>query len=175
MSYVDSDMLQTREEHVVLFLNLVMYCKTSLILFFFKAAIFSSLAFVLYEVYFTEIVQKYAKGYTYLHTSQETMDTKIKPPFLTLCMTPRAKMPILEKYNMSLGSLNEPNLDETLTLTNFNKTIEELFREATFKLHIDYSLNISLWFYEEDGWKSYEKEILEGNNSIAVSKTTSYN
>ena len=101
--------------------------KTSLVLFFFKATIFSSLAFAFYEVYFTEIVQKYAKEYTYLHVSQETMDTKIKPPFLTLCMTPRAKMSILEKYNMSLGSLNEPNPDEAIILANLNKTLEEFF------------------------------------------------
>ena len=103
MSYLDSDMLQTRQEHVVSLLKLVMFCTTSLILIFFKVAFFTILAFVFYEVYFTEIVQKYAKSYTYLHVSQETMDTKIKPLFLTLCMTPRAKMPFLEKYNMSLG------------------------------------------------------------------------
>ena len=149
--------------------------KTSLVLFFFKAAIFSSLAFAFYEVYFTEIVQKYAKEYTYLHVSQETMDTKIKPPFLTLCMTPRAKMSILEKYNMSLGSLNEPNPDEAIILANLNKTLEEFFREVTFKLNVDYFLNISLWFYEEFGWKSYEKEILEGNNNfIIVSKPLNF-
>ena len=86
-------------------------------------------------------------------------------------MTPRAKLEILEKYSMSLGSLNEPNPDESTILANLNKTVEELFRESTFKLNVDYSLNISLWFYEEFGWKSYEKKMLEGNNnSILVKK-----
>ena len=76
---------------------------------------------------------------------------------------------------MSLGSLNEPNPDEAIILANLNKTLEEFFREVTFKLNVDYFLNISLWFYEEFGWKSYEKEILEGNNNfIIVSKPLNF-
>ena len=156
---------------MIFFFNFVMYCKKSLILLFFKAGLFLTLAIVFYEVYLTEIVLKYAKRYTYVHLSQETMETRIKPPVLTVCMTPRAKLEILEKYSMSLGSLNEPNPDESTILANLNKTVEELFRESTFKLNVDYSLNISLWFYEEFGWKSYEKKMLEGNNnSILVKK-----
>ena len=149
-----------------------MRCKTSLILFLLKSGIFLCLFVIFHEVYFTEIVQKYAKGYTYLHVSQETMDTKIKPPFLTLCMIPRAKMPVLEKYNMSLGSLNEPSPEEAIILSNLNKTVAEFFREATFKLNIDFSLDIILWFYEpEFGWKDYKKKMFEGNdNFIKVKK-----
>ena len=81
-------------------------------------------------------------------------------------MTPRTKNLILEKYKLSSAVLNEPNIEEKKILSNLNKTVEALFREATYKLNKDFHLLIKLWFYEEDrGWRGYEEKMLEGNEN----------
>ena len=134
--------------------------------FFVKSALFLFLSAIFYVVYFTEIINKYADGYTYLLTYQEIMDSEVKPPVVTLCPTPRAKMSILDKYNMSFGSLNEPTSKEIKTLANLNKTLEDLFREATYMLNVDFRLFVTLWYYESiDGWIQYKEELLEGTEN----------
>ena len=49
---------------------------------------------------------------------------------------------------------------------SLNKTIEDLFREVTFKLNRDFYLYINLWFYEEEfGWQNYEGKMKEGHDN----------
>ena len=96
----------------------------------------------------------------------------VTPPFLTLCPAPRAKLSILEKYNMSFGSLNEINKKEIETLASLNKTIEDLFRETTYKLNVDFYLFVAFWYYEShNGWIQYRNKLSEGtDNFLKVSK-----
>ena len=139
---------------------------TSQTVFFVKSVLFLFLSLIFYVVYFTEIIKKYADGYTYLLTYQEILKSEVKPPFLTLCPTPRAKMSILDKYNMSFGSLNEPTTKEIKILSNLNKTVEDLFREATYMLNVDFRLFVTFWYYEsKDGWTQYKKELFEGTEN----------
>ena len=49
-------------------------------LFFVKSALFIALSAIFYIFYLTEIIKKYADGYTYFLTYQETMVT-VTPPF----------------------------------------------------------------------------------------------
>ena len=108
-----------------------MFCKISYTLILLKAAIFICLSVFLYVFYINDIAQKYAYGHTTLVNYQENMiESEIKSPFFTFCMSPRAKKPILEGYNMSLGALDEPNSNEKKILVNMNKTIEALFRQS---------------------------------------------
>ena len=47
-----------------------------------------------------------------------------------------------------------------------NKTVEALFREATFKLNRDFYFSISLWVYgDEFGWTNYTGKMTEGSNN----------
>ena len=149
-----------------------MRCKASHILLFLKSVIFVSLSAIFYMFYFRTVAQKYAEGHTTVVVSQERLENGKKFPFLTLCMTPSAKSEVLEKYNVSLNSLNEPNSDEKQILSNLNKTVEDLFREATFQINKDFELYVTLWFYEESfGWKDYKGKMVEGNeNYIQVCK-----
>ena len=108
-----------------------MFCKISYCLILLKAAIFICLSVFLYVFYINDIAQKYAYGHTTLVNYQENMiESEIKSPFFTFCMSPRAKKSILEGYNMSLGALDEPNSNEKKILVNMNKTIEALFRQS---------------------------------------------
>ena len=143
--------------------------KTSQVLFFVKSALFIALSAIFYIFYLTEIIKKYADGYTYFLTYQKTMET-VTPPFLTLCPAPRAKLSILEKYNMSFGSLNQLNTKDIETLANLNKTTEDLFRESTYKLNVDFYFYVSLWYFEStDGWIQYKEKLSEGpENFIKV-------
>ena len=140
--------------------------KTSQALFFVKSALFIALSAIFYIFYLTEIIKKYADGYTYFLTYQKTMET-ITPPFLTLCPAPRAKLSILEKYNMSFGSLNEINKKEIETLASLNKTVEDLFRETTFKLNVDFYIFVVFWYYEShNGWIQYRNKLSEGTDNF---------
>ena len=85
------------------------HCNIWLVKFLLQAAIFVSLSTIFYFYYFTEVVQKFANGYTNLVVSQETILDGAKPPFLTFCMNPVVKVEVLTKYNISAAALNEPN------------------------------------------------------------------
>ena len=143
-----------------------MCCRIYPSLILFKSAAFVTLSVLFYFMYFTEITQKYRDGYRNVIVYQETLDDGIDPPVLTMCMTPRTKNFILEKYKLSNAVLNEPNIEEKKILSSLNKTVEALFREVTYKLNTDFDLYIKLWFYEEEhGWRGYEEKILEGNEN----------
>ena len=79
-------------------------------------------------------------------------------------MGPKAKSSVLKKYNMSKGALDEPTIKEKKTLLNLNKTINDLFLEATYKLDVDFSLNFTFNYYGSEGKISVQKEFhLEKN------------
>ena len=142
-------------------------CKGSHILLVLKSLIFISLAAIFYIFYFTDVVKKFAERDTTLVHSQETIEENERnPPFITFCMTPRAKTSILEGYKLSRGVLNEPNSNDKKILIGLNKTVEALFREATFKLNRDFYFSISLWVYgDEFGWTNYTGKMTEGSNN----------
>ena len=150
-----------------------MICKTSYILLLLKTLIFISLAVIFYIFYFTDIVHKFANRDTTLVLSQEIIEeTAVESPFITFCMQPRTKSTILEEYNLSSGVLNEPNPKDIEIIVSLNKTLDTLFREATFKINVDFEMYIKLWYYEDYyGWKSYHGKMHEGsNNYIMVGK-----
>ena len=134
--------------------------------------LFICLAATFYIFYFTDIVRKFAERDTTLVLSQEIMeDNVVEYPFITFCTQPKAKKAILEDYKLSKVVLNEPNQNDKEILVSLNKTIETLFREATFKINVDYDLYIRLWYYE-DGWKYYKGKMQEGSNYITVGAPT---
>ena len=136
-----------------------------------KSLIFISLATIFFIFYFTEVVNKYAERDTTLVNFQETIKKNERnPPFITFCMTPRAKKSILDGYKLSHGVLNEPNSNDKQILMSLNKTVEALFREVTFKLNRDFYLCINLWFYKDEyGWRTYTQKMKEGSaNYIEV-------
>ena len=145
----------------------IMICKTSYILLLLKILIFICLASVFYIFYCTEVVNKFTERDTNLILSQENIEeNKMKFPFITFCMTPRSKNLILDGYKLSRAVLNEPNSKDQKTLISLNKTVDALFREATFKLNRDFYLYINLWFYEDEfGWQNYEGKMKEGSDN----------
>ena len=148
-------------------MNCTFICKDFKILWILKSLIFISLAAIFYIFYFTEVVNKFTERDTTLIHSQETIgENESNPPFITFCMTPRAKNSIIEGYKLSRGVLNEPNSNDKKILISLNKTVEALFREATFKLNRDFYLTIKLWFYEDEfGWRYYKGKMTEGSNN----------
>jgi hypothetical protein len=141
--------------------------KGSSILLILKSLIFISMAAIFYIFYFTDIVYKFAERDTTLVHSQEAIEKNERnPPFITFCMTPRTKNSILDGYKLSRGVLNEPNSNDNQILISLNKTVEVLFREATFKLNRDFYFSINLWFYENEfGWRHYTGKMTEGNDN----------
>ena len=83
-------------------------------------------------------------------------------------MGPKAKSSVLQKYNMSKNALDEPNIKEKKTLLNLNKTIKDLFLEATYKLDVDFSLNVTFNYYGSEGKISLQKEFPLGKNVFQV-------
>ena len=144
-----------------------MICKTSYVLLLLKTLIFICLASVFYIFYCTEVVNKFTERDTNLILSQENIEeNKMKFPFITFCMTPRSKNSILDGYNLSRAVLNEPSSNDQKILISLNKTVDDLFREATFKLNRDFYLHINLWFYEDEfGWQNYEGKMKEGSDN----------
>ena len=143
-------------------MNFAIICKEARILLVLKSLTFVSLAAIFYVFYFTEVVNKFAERDTTLVNSQETLEKNERnPPFITFCMTPRAKNSILDGYKLSHGVLNGPNSNDKKILTNLNKTIEALFREVTFKLNRDFYLTINLWL----GWDQHAEKMTEGSNN----------
>ena len=129
--------------------------------------IFICLAIIFYIFYFTDVINKFAERDTTLVFSQEIMEEDVvNSPFITFCMQPKEKKTILKDYKLSKGILNEPHQSDKEILVSLNKTIETLFREATFKLDRDFYFSINLWFYEDEfGWTSYTGKMAEGNNN----------
>ena len=160
-------------------MNCTFICKdSSSILLILKSLIFISLAAIFYIFYFTDVVNKFAERDTTLVHSQETIEENERNlPFITFCMTPRAKNSILDGYKLSRGVLNEPNSNDKKNLIRLNKTVEALFREATFKLNRDFYFSINLWFYEDEfGWTNYTGKMTEGSNNyieVLIIKTSS--
>ena len=145
----------------------IMICKTSYILLLSKTLIFICLAAIFFIFYCTEVVNKFTERDTNLILSQENIkENKMNFPFITFCMTPRSKKSILEDYKLSRGVLNEPNSNDKKILISLNKTLETLFREATFKLNRDFYFSINLWFYEDEfGWHNYTGKMTEGKDN----------
>ena len=148
-------------------MNCAIICKASHILMISKSLIFISLAAIFFIFYFTDVVKKFAERDTILIHSQETIEENERnPPFITFCMNPRAKNSILDGYKLSRGVLNEPNSNEKKNLISLNKTVEALYREATFKLNRDFYFSINLWFYEDEfGWHNYTGKMTEGKDN----------
>ena len=148
-------------------MNFAVICKGSQIIKILKFFIFISLAAIFYIFYFTDVLNKFAERDTTLIYTQETIEENERDsPFITFCMTPRAKTSILEGYKLSRGVLNEPNSDDKKILIGLNKTVEALFREAAFKLNRDFYFSIGLWVYgDELGWTNYSSKMTEGSNN----------
>ena len=141
-----------------------MHWNIRLIKLLLQVALFVSLFMIFFFCYCTEVIQKFANDYTNVVISQENLLEGAKPPFLTVCVNPAAKDHILEKYNFSAMVLNEPNFHERKILSDLNKTIEAVFREATYKLDQDFQLFITLWVYNNSGW-DYKKQRMNESDS----------
>ena len=143
-----------------------MWFKTSFIIkFLLKAAIYLCLVAIVYFYQIIDVFNKYKENLTNIAISEEIMGNGIKPPFLTLCIGPRAKQEVLDKYNLNSAALNELDSFQQNILAKFNKTLEEFFIEATFKLNLDFKLYMILWVYDDEGWKRNEKQLLEGDDN----------
>ena len=92
----------------------------------------------------------------------------VKLPLMTLCMGPKAKASVLQKYNLSNRALDEPNLQEKETLRNLNKTINDIFLEATYQLDVDFILNVTFNYYSKEGEIYLKKELHLGTNIFQV-------
>ena len=147
--------------------------KASRVLLILKFMIFISLAAIFYIFYFTEVVNKFAERDTTMVLSQETIEkNETSPPFITFCTTPRAKNSIFEGYKLSGGVLDEPTSNDRKILTSLNKTIEDMFREITFKLNRDFYLYINLWVYDDKfGWQNFEGKMKEGSDNYIEVQT----
>ena len=146
-----------------------MHLKLSIIKFLIKSSIFISLSAIFYVFYFTDVIHKYADGYTNVAIIKETLPNGMKPPYLTMCLSPHAKKSLLKHKNLSLGVFSEPTVNEQKILAELNITIEELFRKYTFKLNEDHYLYISFWSYEKEGWKENKTKLFLGqDNKIKV-------
>ena len=147
--------------------NATMLWRTSTIVkFMLKSLIYFSLATVFYIYNLTEVLHKYEEGNTNIANSEEKIETGIRPPFMTLCLGPRAKQSVLNKYNVTVATLNEPNPHDIEMLTKMNKTVEELFIEATFKLNVDFQLHMTWWLYNNNGWVKHNRQLFEGNKNL---------
>ena len=141
-----------------------MWLKTSTIIkLLLKAAIYLCLITIVYFYQILEVVDKYKENLTNIAISEEKMEKGIKPPFMTLCIGPRAKQEVFNKYNLDKVALNEPNYNQKKILAALNKTIEEFFMEATFKLNEDFRLFMIWWDYGTEGWNRTQKQIYLGD------------
>ena len=141
-----------------------MWSKTSTIMkFLLKAGLYLCLIVFVYFYQIIDVLNKYEENLTNIAHSEKIMENGTKPPFMTLCIGPRAKQEVLDKYKMSLNALNEPNSSEKTTLSMLNKTFEEFFVEATFKLNVDFRFYMIWWDYGSEGWKWNKKQLSLGN------------
>ena len=143
-----------------------MWFKTSeIIKFLLKAGIYMCLIVFVYFYQINDVLHTYAENLTNIANSEMISENGIKPPFITLCIGPRAKQEVLNKYNFSNSALNEPSSIERNTLIKLNKTLEDFFLEATFKLNVDFWLYMIWWEYNIDGWKRHEKRLSVGKDN----------
>ena len=143
-----------------------MWFKTSFIIkFSLKAAIYLCLVATVYFYQIIDVLNKYKENLTNIANSEKIIENGIKPPFLTLCIGPRAKKEVLNKYNLTIAALNEPDSFQQNILAKCNKTLEEFFIEATYKLNVDFKLYMILWVYDAEGWKRNDKQLLEGDDN----------
>ena len=124
-----------------------MFIDSTKVKFLLKLLTFLSLSAIFYVYYFTEVVTKYANGYTNLVVSYEEINHKIKPPILTVCTTPHSKIDVLKKYNVTASTLSEPSEREEKILEKFNLTFVDFFREVTFSLSRDFNIYLTIWIY----------------------------
>ena len=124
------------------------YESSTILKFILKLGIFFCLSVIFYVYYFSEVVDKYAKGYTNLAISKKMLTGGVKLPFMTLCMSPQAKKYVLNKYNMSFNALDEPNPKEKEILFKLNKMQKDLFMESTFQINKDFHLYVSFKKYD---------------------------
>ena len=139
--------------------------KLFIIKFLLKAGIYLCLIALVYFYEIVEILNKYEENLTNIANSENVLDNGIKPPFMTLCIGPRAKQEVLDKYKISKAALNEPSSIEKNTLIKLNKTLEDFYIEATYTINVDYELYITWWNYDSEGWKRHEKRLSVGNNN----------
>ena len=142
------------------------YKGSTLFKFILKSAVFFCLSAIFYVYYFSEVVEKYSDGFTNLAISKQTLDSPVKLPFMTLCMSPIAKSFVLNKYNMSSGALDEPTIKEKEILTNLNMTQKDLYMESTFQLNKDFHLYITHSTYNNDGEILHKTQLNEGNDNF---------
>ena len=120
-------------------------------------------------VYFyqiNDVLHTYAENLTNIANSEMISENGIKPPFITLCIGPRAKQEVLDKYKMNNGALDEPNASQKTVLTKLNKSYEDFFMEATFKLNEDFKLYMIWWEYDDEGWKKLKKQLTLGDANL---------
>ena len=87
-----------------------MWFKTSFIInFLLKAAIYLCLVAIVYFYQIIDVLNIYNENLTNIAISEKIMENGIKPPFLTLCIGPRAKQEVLDNYNLNTAALNEPD------------------------------------------------------------------
>ena len=141
----------------------MLFKTSSIIKFLLKAVIYSGLIAIVYFYQIIEVQNKYAEKLTNIANSEKILKNGIKPPFMTLCINPGAKQEVLDKYDMDKGALNEPTPTQKNTLIKFNKTIEDFFLEATFKLNVDFRLYMIWSEYDVEGWKTVKKQLTVGD------------
>ena len=149
-------------------LDMMAYESSTILKFILKLGIFFCLSVIFYVYYFSEVVEKYAEGYTNLAISKKMLTGGVKLPFMTLCMSPQAKKYVLNKYNMSILALDEPTINEKETLTNLNMMQKDLFMESTFQLNKDFHLNITHITYSDEGETLHKTQLNCNDNLIQV-------
>ena len=146
--------------------------KSTITKFLLKAGLYICLIVIVYFYQIIEVLNKYDANLSNIAHSEDIMGNGIKPPFITLCFGPRAKQEVLDKYDMSKNALNEPNSTQKNIFVGLNKTLEDFFMEATFKLNIDFRLYMIWWEYDSEGWKDHKVKLsVEDNNTQKVRKT----
>ena len=141
----------------------MLFKTSSIIKFLLKAVMYSGLVAIIYFYQIIEVQNKYAEKLTNIANSEKIKENGIKPPIMTLCISPKAKQEGLDKYNMDKAVLNEPNPTQKNTLVKLNKTLENFFLEATFKLNVDFWLHMIWWEYNVEGWKEVKKKLTVGD------------
>ena len=140
--------------------------KSEIIKFLLKAGIYLCLIVFVYFYQINDVLHTYAENLTNIANSEKISENGIKPPFITLCIGPRAKQEVLDKYKMNKGALDEPNSSQKTILTKLNKTYEDFFMEATFKLNVDFKLYMIWWEYDDEGWKKLKKQLTLGDANL---------
>ena len=159
---LESSFKQILCNHSFLISNMKIKTPTLIVLTL-KLGVFLTLSIIFYVHYFTEVAEKYAEKNSYLSVRKEELRDGVEPPAITFCLAgPIAKLSVLKNYNISLEGLDEPSIREKNILISLNKTILDLYREATFALNRDFELYMTYSDYGLDGDKFYEKRLSLG-------------